>query len=263
MTLESEQKAPDYGIDAPGAVRNLFVVGGLGFLIWATAAAGLWSGVVAIPLGNSQVVFPFRRIGLASAIVCTFMGVWMVWDSKVGKIRTREQLLDQIPWTGSERVLDVGCGRGLMLIGAAKRLTTGKATGIDIWRAEDLSGNTKDATLENARREGVGERVDVLTTDMRQMPFPDATFDVAVSMSAIHNLYDAKDRAKAIAEIARVLKPGGYAIIDDIRHGPRYAADFKANGCKEIRSALSGFGSLVLTIMSCGAVRPMTLIVKK
>jgi cyclopropane fatty-acyl-phospholipid synthase-like methyltransferase len=54
-------------------------------------------------------------------------------------------LLDRIEWTGQEEVLDVGCGRGLMLIGAAKRLTTGKATGIDIWQAEDLSGNRPEA----------------------------------------------------------------------------------------------------------------------
>jgi cyclopropane fatty-acyl-phospholipid synthase-like methyltransferase len=42
---------------------------------------------------------------------------------------------------GDETVLDVGYGRGLHLIGAAKRLTTGKAPGVDIWQAEDLSGN--------------------------------------------------------------------------------------------------------------------------
>jgi len=38
-------------------------------------------------------------------------------------------------------VLDVGCGRGLLLIGAARRLTTGKAVGVDIWQAEDRVGN--------------------------------------------------------------------------------------------------------------------------
>jgi cyclopropane fatty-acyl-phospholipid synthase-like methyltransferase len=46
-----------------------------------------------------------------------------------------------VPWKGDEAVRDVGCGHGLMLVGAARRLTTGKATGIDIWQAEDLTGN--------------------------------------------------------------------------------------------------------------------------
>ena len=154
------------------------------------------------------------------------MAVWMVWSSKVGKVKERETLLDRVAWTGRERVLDVGCGRGLMLIGAAKRLTTGIATGVDIWQAEDLSGNRPEATLENAAREGVADRVRVETADMRKMPFPDGAFDVAVSNAAIHNLYAREDRSKAIREIARVLKPGGVAVISDIRHLGEYASTF-------------------------------------
>ena len=81
---------------------------------------------------------------ILAALVCGFMGARMVWDSKYGKVRERERLLDLLTWTGRERVLDVGCGRGLLLIGAAKRLTTGgggSAAGIDLWQQEDLSGN--------------------------------------------------------------------------------------------------------------------------
>src|SRR5213083_296191 len=109
---------PDYGIDAPSVIRNLLIVAVVGLLACGTMALGLWSGVG-----------------------CGAMAMWMLWDSKIGKVRDRERLLDLISWTGRERVLDVGCGRGLMLIGAAKRLTTGSAVGIDIWQAEDLSGN--------------------------------------------------------------------------------------------------------------------------
>jgi cyclopropane fatty-acyl-phospholipid synthase-like methyltransferase len=72
-------------------------------------------------------------------------------------------------------VLDVGCGRGLLLIGAAKRLTTGKAVGVDIWQTEDLSGNRPEATLENARLERVAERVGVKDGDARRLPFADGT----------------------------------------------------------------------------------------
>jgi len=63
---------PDYGIDAPGVIRNLFVIGG-------------------------------------------------------------------------EHVFDVGTGRGLLLIGAARRLTSGKGIGIDVWSTKDLSGNSLEA----------------------------------------------------------------------------------------------------------------------
>lgn len=75
----------------------------------------------------------------------------MVWDCKVGKLRSRDRLLDGLALRGDETVLDVGCGRGLLLIGAAKRLTTGTAVGVDIWQTEDLSGNRPEATLESHR----------------------------------------------------------------------------------------------------------------
>jgi ubiquinone/menaquinone biosynthesis C-methylase UbiE len=190
------------------------------------------------------------------------MALWMLYDSRIGKIRDREKLLDAVLWTGNERVLDVGCGRGLMLIGAAKRLTTGMASGIDLWQAEDLSGNRPESTMENAAREGVADRVDVQTADMRKIPFPDATFDVIVSCAAIHNIYDAAGRGQAIAEIARVLKPGGEAVIDDIRHGREYAASFTANGCTS-KSIGSKIGAIFLAILTMGSLRPVTLVVRK
>ena len=70
-----------------------------------------------------------------------------------------------MPWRGDEKVLDVGCGRGLFLIGAAERLTTGKATGVDIWQSEDLSNNTGDAVMANAKAEGVAAKVKIETAE--------------------------------------------------------------------------------------------------
>src|SRR5215471_3501555 len=220
----------DYGLDAPGVVRNLLLASAAGLVLWGTAAFGLWSGT--LTLGPVRLVV--APMGFWAGLGCIAMAIWMIWTSKFGKIRERENLLDRISWSGGERVLDVGCGRGLMLVGAAKRLTSGRAVGVDIWQSEDLSGNRPEAPLENARREGVAERVAVETADMRKLPFPDASFDVVVSSAAIHNLYDAADRAKAISEIVRVLKPGGRAVIDDIRHGREYAAAFASAGCARV-----------------------------
>jgi ubiquinone/menaquinone biosynthesis C-methylase UbiE len=134
----------------------------------------------------------------------------------------RDRLLDGIPWRGDELVLDVGCGRGLLLIGAAKRLTSGKAIGIDIWRSRDQSGNHREATLSNAAVEGVESRVEVRDGDARRIPCADATFDVVVSSFALHNIGGAKGRAQAVREIARVLKPGGVVAILDIRATREY-----------------------------------------
>ncbi|MBA0085829.1 MAG: 50S ribosomal protein L11 methyltransferase, partial [Acidobacteria bacterium Pan2503] len=57
----------------------------------------------------------------------------MLFYSKVGKLALRERLLDKIPWRGDESVLDVGCGRGLLAVGAAKRVSSGTVTGVDVW----------------------------------------------------------------------------------------------------------------------------------
>jgi hypothetical protein len=108
---------------------------------------------------------------LAAAAYLLGLGCLMRYASKIGKLRERERLLDLIPWSGNETVLDAGCGRGLMLVGAAKRLTTGRAVGVDIWRAVDQSGNDPDAALENARLEGVAEKVAIETADVRSLPF--------------------------------------------------------------------------------------------
>jgi SAM-dependent methyltransferase len=181
-----------------------------------------WAGYVAIP------AFVQGGIFLGQAGV-------MLWGSKVGKLRLRDRILNSIPWRGDERVLDVGCGHGLMLLGAAKRLTSGRATGIDIWSQEDQKSNSPDATLENARREGVPDRVKLLNADAREMPFPTAAFDVVLSSFAIHNLYDPAQRACAIREIARVLKPGGHLALADIRHVFEYQQVLREAGWTDIR----------------------------
>ncbi len=244
----STSSKPDYGIDAPGVVRNLFIVPAVGLALFLSARFGLWSGTLAqIDIAHS-VIWP----GLA----CGLMGCWMLYDSKIGKLRAREKLLDLVPWRGNETVLDVGCGRGLLLIAAALRLKTGKATGLDLWQAEDLTGNKPEATLENALREGVSDRVQVKTGDMRKMPFPDASFDVVVSNIAIHNIYDREGREETMREIARVLKPGGHVVIHDIRHVSEYASAFGRHGLTDVACVGSRLARIALVLITFGSLRP-------
>ena len=51
---------------------------------------------------------------------------------------------------GDEAVLDMGCGRGAVLTAVARKLTTGRVIGIDIWNTMDQSGNAREVTLRNA-----------------------------------------------------------------------------------------------------------------
>jgi ubiquinone/menaquinone biosynthesis C-methylase UbiE len=148
----------------------------------------------------------------------------------VGKLRMREWLLDSLALRGGETVLDAGCGRGLLLNAAARRLTTGKAIGVDLWQAADQSGNSPEATLANARAEGVAERVEVKTGDMRELPLPDETIDIVVSSMAIHNIRDKEGRAQAVREIARVLKPEGRLRLLDFQCTDEYLQTLRELG---------------------------------
>ena len=157
----------------------------------------------------------------------------------------------------------VSLGALLLLVGVAKRLEDGTATGVDIWKSEDLSGNRADVPLRNAELEGVKERVAVQTADMRRLPFDASSFDVIVSRAAVHNLYSAADRAAAIREIARVLKPGGQALIADIRHHREYAKTFSENGCRDVRLLDSKLVSALCAVLTMGSLRPNTMLVRK
>jgi ubiquinone/menaquinone biosynthesis C-methylase UbiE len=147
-----------------------------------------------------------------------------------------------------------------MLVGAARRLTTGTAVGIDIWQTQDLSGNRPEGTLENARREGVESRVTVKTADMRQIPFADGHFDVIVSNAAIHNLYKKDERDAAVKEIARVLKPGGACILSDVRHEGQYTGVLRESGVTEIQRRDASVTSLPFWVVSLGRVRPFVIV---
>jgi arsenite methyltransferase len=224
---------PDYGLDAPQIVKRMFSRGA-----WCLA------GAIAIYLINhNEYPGPSASLGsVLGAIGLSFLaaGGIMVWSSRVGKLRLRDRLLDSLELRGDEKVLDVGCGRGLMLIGAAKRLKTGKATGIDIWSQEDLSKNSADATKQNAKLEGVADRVRIENGDARKLVYPDGNYDIVVSSTAIHNIPDQAGRDQAIREMYRVLKPGGKLLIFDIFRTGSYAKVLRECGARDV--TLSSWG---------------------
>jgi arsenite methyltransferase len=207
-------KRPDYGVDAPGVVRGLALIG-----IAALAVAGIdigWLGIgwLAIVLGVTGVAFL-----IASGLTLR--------NALYGKFRHRDRILGRVDWRGHERVLDVGTGRGLLLVGATRRLTVGHATGLDIWSKKDLSENSIDRTMTNLAAEGVAARCELVTAPAQDMPFPDSSFDVVVSNLCLHNIRGSETRAEACREIARVLKPGGIAVISDLMFVSRHVKTFR------------------------------------
>jgi ubiquinone/menaquinone biosynthesis C-methylase UbiE len=169
-----------------------------------------------------------------AALICAGIAWFKIRSSKDGKLRLREQLLDQLALRGDEKVLDVGCGRGLLAIGAAKRLKTGKVTGIDVWNPQELSGNSAEAAKENAKAEGVAERVRFESGDARKLVYPEGNYDVVVSSNALHNLADDRERGQALREMLRVLKPGGRLLIFDTAETGYYAQVLRENGAQDV-----------------------------
>jgi len=110
---------------------------------------------------------------------------------------------------GHGRVLDAGAGSGRAAIGVLLSRPAATVTALDIYQGYwGIDDNTPERFMTNARIAGVGNRADVKTGDMREMPFADDVFDGVVSSYAIDHLnHEGRDRA--VSEVARVLKPGG------------------------------------------------------
>lgn len=225
---------PDYGLDAPAVCRNLFVVGLVAVI--ASICLRLWS------LRNYADQLDAVYVSLQNGgIGCLTGAALMFTSSRFGKLRTRERILDRLNLSGNEAVLDVGCGHGLLLIGAAKRLPHGRAVGIDLWSQVDQGSNSREATLRNATLEGVEDRVEVRDGDMRKLPFPDHTFDAAVAHFAIHNIPSHEGRREAIREIVRVLKPSGQVALSDMKSVGLYADELRKSGMSEVKISRPSF----------------------
>ena len=117
------------------------------------------------------------------------------------------------------RVLEVGCGPGHLSIRLAEQ-------GLDV-TGLDLDPSMIERARANAIEADATNRPTFVVGDAAALPFPDATFDVAVSTFSVHHW---TEPATGLAEIGRVLRPGGRALIWDIKPdgvplpiGPRHA----------------------------------------
>lgn len=111
------------------------------------------------------------------------------------------------PISPGETVLDIGCGAGMDLLLAAKRVgSSGHAIGVD------MTAEMRERALVSIRSAGLNN-VEVRAGDAEQLPVEDAGVDVVIT-NGVLNLVP--DKRKAYSEIARVLRPGGRLLLADI-----------------------------------------------
>jgi SAM-dependent methyltransferase len=227
LVNQTATRKGDYGID--GAFHTLSArVQGVGVVV-ESAALLLWAAI------------SFARGKRVTAALAGTAGVGMLASAdvymhatRVGKFAVWDEILDELRLQGDETLLDLGCGRGAVLLAAAKRLPRGRAIGIDLWRA-DQTDNSPSATMANAELEGVADRIEVRTADMTALPFADESFDVVVSSLAIHNIPSRDGRRLALIEAVRVLRPGGRLAVADLWETRQHAQQLRELGWRDVR----------------------------
>lgn len=203
----------DYGSDvpkAPLAVATAATVIGVG---------ACWSGFVALG------ALAGAAAGLFAAVSAS-----RVYAHHRGQVRVWTEILAGLPLRGDERVLDVGCGRGSVLVTLARRLPRGRVVGFHPW----TPGDSEAPTRANVVAEGVADRVTLQPGDLRSNPFLDRTFPLVVSSLALHGLPTAEDRARAVAEMWRVLADGGTLLIVDRQYTSEYVRTLEQLGAVDL-----------------------------
>ena len=135
--------------------------------------------------------------------------------ARLGKTRLRpggreatEWLLDHVDFTADTRVLEVACNMGTTMVALAEAHGC-RITGLD------MNPKALEKARANIAAHGLNDVIDVLEGNALALPFPDATFDVVIN-EAMLTMLPRENKAKAVAEYFRVLKPGGVLLTHDV-----------------------------------------------
>ena len=137
----------------------------------------------------------------------------LVYDRTFGALlgglyrRMAGDLAEAVGGMSAPEVLEIGPGPGGLAVELARRHAGLRVTGVDI------DPQMVERAAERARREGLGDRLAFVVGDVAALPFSDASFDLVTSSFSVHHWPDA---ATGFAEIRRVLRPGGRAIVYDL-----------------------------------------------
>jgi ubiquinone/menaquinone biosynthesis C-methylase UbiE len=153
--------------------------------------------------------------------------VWLVDRASGGRLTAlRQRTLDTANLTSGGHVLDVGCGTGSLAIDAWPRVApTGRVVGIDPAPRQIGRARSRAARL----RRPVEFQMGVI----EQLEFADASFDAAFSTLMMHHLPDDLKR-RGLAEVARVLRPGGRFVVVDAEHSGKHGHGGRRTGMGQL-----------------------------
>jgi arsenite methyltransferase len=225
-----------YGIDDPRTIIELCIAGILAVVVGLvvpsyTATSNPRAAATALLVGPG--------VGFLILVVVTAL----YWSSRLGKVKEMTKIINAIPWGGGEVVLDLGCGRGLAMVMAAKRLQSGYALGIDTWSKARIYGNDPQSIFANARQQKVRSKVEAVKGFSMKLPLADSSVDTIVSGVAVHYLAPRKHREALFVEMARVLKQGGRVGILDAGNGNEYSTLMDKVGLRDIEMHRLRFSS--------------------
>ena len=175
--------------------------------------------LVAVVAFGVLAMFAWRR-GLPRWIGVLSLGVavWGVVGLLIVQLVVRMNLPLELPTErflteASGHVLDAGAGSGRAALMVLLSRPNSRVLALDLYEGGfGIPDNSPERLFRNARRAGVRDRIDAKVGDMRDMPIAGDSLDAAVSAYAIDHLSRAGIE-RALAEIERVLRPGGQFLL--------------------------------------------------
>lgn len=201
---ENGSEEPKYGLYAIKIIAILFSVIEIIGLLLLSAGYLAFNNIYLTVSGWIIAAFGIYMIVAHFLSLYVFTGVDPTRFSRIAKL---------LEIRGNGYVLDVGSGTGRTAIQMAKRLTTGRLIGIDIWDTMELGGNSPERAYKNAEIEGVKDKFEFKFGNVLEIPFDDEVFDIITCSSVLNNLRGEKKRIRAMKEIFRVIKPKGKCML--------------------------------------------------
>jgi SAM-dependent methyltransferase len=127
--------------------------------------------------------------------------------------RFHELIVTTLDSAAGSTALDIGCGSGHLAITLAKSSPSTAVSGLD--SGGPAWASSQEQCENNARLEGVDDRVCFRRGSAASLPFADDTFDAIVSCMTFHEVRDADPRSRAVIDALRVLRPGGQFVFVD------------------------------------------------